>query len=303
MPRYVEANPALVENEPDDTINEAARSQQAAQEDPDPASDSEFPSVDGEEADSQKIVDGSMEQPNSQSLPPGIYTMDQGTGVGPKTAEDGVPMIAPLPALPPAPDFIKQEAVSEDGPGSTLQEIGPADEKQEQSSLKIIQLIRGKQIEVVEEEASEEQIMEAARRGVPIPQPRPTLQFQVPPGPRMTQAVRASRVGTVGVDANYSEFGEYNQRLVEAVSSQWNLFARRTNLADGNIGTKVEIKFVLDHKGYIHDLEVIRTTATRAGTNICHDAIASRAPYGDWTEKMVAIHGKQLPITFTFFYR
>ncbi len=131
--RFVEANPDVPENEPDRTEQYSYRAQQAADENP--LQDAlNQPNVAGEE-DSQKILQGRLEQ--RPPLPPGVYTPEArpGEGEGTEGGQAGRPaeMAVPVPSQPlPAPDFIEQEPVSEEGPGSRMELTGEAPEVFEQ---------------------------------------------------------------------------------------------------------------------------------------------------------------------------
>ncbi|PJF38435.1 MAG: hypothetical protein CUN54_10870, partial [Phototrophicales bacterium] len=103
----------------------------------------------------------------------------------------------------------------------------------------------------------------------------------------------------VSIDANYSQFGDYMQRMVEAVSEQWELLGHRSNLADGNLDTRVVLTFHLDKSGRVKDMQIAYSNATRAAQLLCQDAVISRSPYGEWTREMVNALGEDLPITFT----
>lgn len=303
LPEFVETNPAVPQNPPDETNQQAARDQQAAEEKPDKMSESEKPSVEGSEEDSPKIVDGSLEE-TASPLKPGLYGSANAQQPSPAQAQAQLAASSSVAPPPPPPDFIVQKPVSEEGPGSTLKETGEGEETHPDPQKRVIQLNRtGQIVEVSEEKPSEMLAREAAAQGVPAPRPRPKLKFKVPPGPTMKQPVRASRLGVVAIDANFSEFGDYTQRMIEAVSEQWQLLASRSNLADGNIGTRVVLEFIVDDEGNVLDMRVAYSDATQPARLLCQDAVISRAPYGAWTREMKSAIGEEMPIRFTFHYR
>lgn len=301
LPRYVEANPSVVDNVPDETDQQSYRNQQAAQPDADPNSQSSIPKLaEGTEAFSQKIVDGTLDEQPSVSAPSGIYTNQPSHAESVQSTQ--APVVTQTPP-PPLPDFIAQKPVSEDGPGSTLQETGEHTQKAPDAQPTTIKVFRSqKTVEIVEESVEEQVQQEAAARGMPIPKARPKLRFKVPPGPIVESPMYAGRMGVVSVDSVYSEYGEYQQRMVEAVSKQWHLLAGRSSLADGNTQTRVVLTFYLDEKGLVNDLKTEFSSASRQGTALCLDAVMSRAPYGDWTQAMKTAIGERLPIRFTFHY-
>jgi hypothetical protein len=147
--QYVETNPDAVENEPDETPNISNRNQQAAQEDVAGADRNDTPYIEGEDAESAKILEGAMptegedvpfvEAPMADGVDRPQPAQDasqatrqqrmnptqQGQESDQQPSPEQLPTIdAPfdlmdLPAIPPpppTPDFIERvEPQSEDG--------------------------------------------------------------------------------------------------------------------------------------------------------------------------------------------
>jgi len=67
----------------------------------------------------------------------------------------------------------------------------------------------------------------------------------------------------------------------------------------------VEVKFVLNSKGEISKIIHVNPSAgtSDAATRACPAAIEARAPYGDWTDDMIAMLGSEQEMTFTFLYQ
>jgi len=146
-----------------------------------------------------------------------------------------------------------------------------------------------------------EQVAEA--QPLPPPKPRPTLNMRTPAGPLMDNRMRASEQGTLAVDSKFSEFGAYQQRMIEAISRQWNLLGSQYDLT-GTYGTQVVIEYLINTNGELTHIQVLFSNASATGRNLCEQAILTTAPYGVWTEDMVKAFGHQdQSVRITFFYR
>ena len=143
----------------------------------------------------------------------------------------------------------------------------------------------------------------AENPALPAPRKRPQLSMRIPPGPLADNNRAASRAGIVAVDSRFSEFGAYQQRMIEAISRQWNLLGSRYDLSSA-YGTQVLIEFWLDTEGQLSNLQVLFSTSTQTGAGLCQQAILSTAPYGVWTQEMVNTLGS-LPqrVRINFLYR
>ncbi len=140
-------------------------------------------------------------------------------------------------------------------------------------------------------------------KSLPAPRKRLSLSMKIPAGPLVDNRTRASQMGTLAVDTRFSEFGAYTQRMVEAVSRQWNLIGREYDLSTA-FGTMVVIEFYLNTKGELTKIKTEFSTSTNTGTGLCEQAILTTAPYGEWTEEMILTLGSQdVPVRFRFYYR
>lgn len=324
--RFVHTNPDVAQNEPDTTRNIAARDQQAAQEDPDPRSRDQMPTLDGEEPESTQIVEGTLdEQP--LPLPPapdpseatpansGDSNPDQSTRR--EAARPELRAIPQQPPTPPAPDFLQQDPESVDGPGSTTGPTGEAQDRPEEEIDRVIPITAPLPVEsdpldgavqppsdqLRPDATREGERREAAEERNPTPRPRPRLDPLAVPAPLMQSNEAASRRGNVAVDANFSEYGDYLQRLVEAVSRAWNASVNRVELIRER-PSRVRVRFSLNAQGQVSRLRVVDKTpnAQLLATGLCMDAIQSRAPYDRWTPQMIETLGTEQEITFTFHY-
>jgi len=134
------------------------------------------------------------------------------------------------------------------------------------------------------------------------PQPRKTLQQHSRPAIYAENKFGTSNIGPTTVDSRWSNFGEYLQRLIEAVQIEWDRILNSGGSYPPS-GT-VSIKFTLDSKGRISAILDHQTTGTDTrGTTACMGAITNRAPYGAWTPEMIAVLGNSQDMTFTFYYQ
>ena len=304
--QYTQTNPDAPENEPDDTNNFAARSQQAAQEElPDEIDDLNRPSSESEDnIETNQFVTGDLSPPEFSSPPaqPNQETQEQ-------EQVQEAPLLAPVnqtqPLIKAIPIAGEQEEKDPDETG--LAEI---EHDEDEPPTNVNEYIQGE----AEEGEQEEQVaanaqplslpqnpQNAVEASEPSPRPRPRLP-KVAPGPVANRNAGVSRTGTIAVDAKFSEFGEYMERLIEIVSVRWNSLADEAAAKENN--SKVVLRFVLTKDGLISDMETRPgTTAKVIGIYMCRTAIEEGAPYGPWTEEMVEVFGQDEEVNFTFFYR
>ncbi len=154
-----------------------------------------------------------------------------------------------------------------------------------------------------QKETSQTQPEETPKENLPPPRPRPTLSMKIPAGPLANNPSRASNRGVVSCDSRFSEFGAYQQRMIEAISRQWNLIGSKYDLSSA-IGSFVIIEYYLNTMGELSKFQIIHTTSTNTGTGLCEQAILTTAPYGEWTQEMVNTFGGQdQSVRITFHYR
>ena len=142
-----------------------------------------------------------------------------------------------------------------------------------------------------------------AEESLPAPRPRPMLSMKIPAGPLADNRTHASNQGVVACDSRFSEFGAYQQRMLEAISRQWNLLASKYDLGTA-VGTMVIIEYYLNSMGELSKFKILHTTSTNTGTGLCEQSILTTAPYGEWTQEMVNTFGGQdQSVRITFHYR
>jgi hypothetical protein len=111
-----------------------------------------------------------------------------------------------------------------------------------------------------------------------------------------------TNIGPTAMDARWSNYGEYLQRMINTVQIQWecDLLEQKANPASGSA---VTVKFVMNDEGQIVEIKVEQTTASEIATRACVNAITARMPYGSWTDEMKAVLGHKQEMTFTFHYQ
>lgn len=299
--RFVEVNPEVPENEPDRKDQYSFRAQQAADQSL-VESKLNAPKVDGEE-DSQKIVQGAM-QPVAP-VAPGLYAAQlPGDGAGRDGGQAGTPVAVRVPPAPPlpAPPFMQQQPIHDDGSGSRLEAPDSAEKWVEHADLNApIPLYRPEQAATP---------VQAQQRGdgdggsmvaKPMPRERPTLSPELIHGPLMRSAGSASRRGALAIDATFSEFGEYEQQFYAAVQAGW--YQEIEFFQPIDTSARVVVGFRITSDGSIHDVRVLHSTASEIATLICQTALTKRSPFRPWTQEMMQVFEDERMLEVSFHYR
>jgi hypothetical protein len=136
------------------------------------------------------------------------------------------------------------------------------------------------------------------------PQPRPQLvkTIQTRPAILAENKFGTTNIGPTAVDARWSNYGAYLQRMIDSVQIQWEriVIEQKANPVGGS---SVTVKFVMNDEGRIVDIGVENSTANDTATRACVSAITDRMPYGPWTDDMKAVLGDRQQMTFTFYYQ
>ena len=288
--QFVEVNEVAPENIPDETSNYSFQDQQAATPELAEETTENVPKIKDGEEEAHKIVQGKVRL-DEQSEMTGLFDDIEDSNAD--QPESGVPAM-------PKPSQQEQEAiVSKGGEGVSLPEIEGIEEETDQNSPKIL--------DITPLEETEEFVTTLTPSPIesktPKPRPRPRIDLSKVSGPIRNSDISASRRGVVSIDAKFSQFGEYQQRMFEAIVYQWYKLAERITLGAGDVPSEVEIFFYVNREGQVVGLKQKRSSAGYLSSFICEDAIKSRAPYGVWTEAMVASLGEKTEVTITFNYR
>ncbi|MBL9187358.1 MAG: hypothetical protein JNK23_07775 [Opitutaceae bacterium] len=286
--KFVETNPEAPENTPDKTNNFAAQNQQVAQQKPTPDGKSDRPATEGKaDHESNQIVSGRLSEPIEQVAQP-LPSPDRMaeaehevktaraeqnplSGVekfeGENTAGIGGNLAKRLPDAKPIPDKI-------DGAPQATQTEGLATPQPAIDPLR------------------------------PRPRPQIVKQQQVRPAILAENKFGTQNVGLTAIDARWSNYGAYLQRVIDTVQIQWErLILSMIAMPAG--GSTVSVKFVMDDDGKITEIRNVEASSTASETAVraCISAIKDRSPYGPWTDDMKAVLGTQQEMTFTFHYQ
>jgi hypothetical protein len=281
--RFVETNPDANNNIPDKTDNFGAQNQQAAQPVPDKDSTLRMPKTEGKkdfQNDSQ-VVSGRLE--NAEPFQPAPPAQEQQEQVAERQDQTQKKLQMPLPG------FTKNQGINPDAFGTESVKLpGPSTGADKQ----------------VEGDRNAQDLTgtgaQASQASPLRPRPRPRL-TQVRPAILQDRPTGVSNAGVIGVDARFSQFGDYLQELIDIVQIQWERILGSSGVSPKPT-THVKISFRLNSKGEIAEIISVEGDAGDYGTNAALTSIKERAPYRPWTKEMVAVLGDNQVITFTYYY-
>ena len=297
-PRFVETNPDVPENEPDETPNESDRNQQSAQENPDPEKEKDAPTVEGETENSQKIIEGKLAE-KAPKPEPGVFTLNEPpTPEKQKEEQEEDGQDSKQADAPPPPPTTPEVIEAGDGEGvSSIQQTKFESKEPTRNTIIPLELPS-------RPDPDSRSLKELTPQKVqPIkPKPRPRLPASVIPGPRQITRTSAARTGTLAIDAKWSEFGEYTQRMIAAISLQWHKLVYNARL-DSELTSTVHVRFIINNQGVLEHIQIVETNAGKLASILCKDAISSRAPFGPWTADMMQVFGERTDVNIRFNYR
>lgn len=117
----------------------------------------------------------------------------------------------------------------------------------------------------------------------------------------LRRPVGVNRAGSLAIDARFSNYGDYTQRMMEAIQSSWWSIIERSRF-EGVTRGRVTVSFRLHRDGTVTDAQVLGTEVTRVMTLACKDAVMAPAPYDIWRADMVAMYGESDTVTINFHY-
>jgi len=305
LPQFVEANPNAPDNAPDKTDLVAAQNQQVAQLLPTPKGQSDAPASKGDPStDSTVLVDGHHSESRPASVqvqtppalkpqpPPSPAQADEPT----KSAAAETPaQEAARRAQSPLPGSEKFQGDNPTGYGTQVAPAAP-----------VVSSIVTERVEGTVDAKTDT----GARTGLYYkvdakrPQSRPTLSPSIARGrasPLANRTLGTDNIGAVAYNAKWSAYGEYMQKFIETVDSQWQRILEQSNITPPS-GTKVTVVFRLDAKGEVPEIVKVSGGGGRSAQDACVSAIVARAPYGAWPADMIGVLGQSQEITFSFFY-
>ncbi|MCR5184185.1 MAG: hypothetical protein K6B46_05765 [Opitutales bacterium] len=260
-PKFVPVNSeAKSKKPPEETLRVSSADQRAAQENPDINSWRRSPELDGEKEESLTVND----------------------------------RLLPREFLPPQAEIWRSVYAAGVNPAQEISE--EADEAKIAEGIKALVSDTGT-VKIGESPKKAPQLIE----GVPAP----TTQPKVLPAPGlksllMKSNTRTNEIGTIAIDARYSEYGEYTQRMLEAIEASWyKLCENKITGARGH----VVVRFCLRSDGVISSSSILESTAGEVAAYACRDAIESRAPFEEWSQEMIELLGEEEETVISFHYR
>lgn len=283
--KFVETNPEAPENTPDQTSNFAAQNQQVAQLVATPDGKSDRPALEGKkDFESNQIVSGRLSQPTEVTppAPPPVEVPPAEQSVAPPRAEQN-----------PLPGVEKFEGENQQGIGGSLA-------KRLDNARSVPERVEGVPDAKVFDGATSMQPAIDPRR--PMPRPQLVKSVQARPAILAENKFGTTNIGNIAVDARWSNYGQYLQKMIETVQIQWEriIINQKANPVNGS---RVTVKFIMDDEGRIDRIVSVDTTANEVATAACISGISDPAPYGPWTDDMKAVLGRQQEMTFTFYYQ
>jgi len=285
--KFVETNPEAPENTPDKTANFAARNQQAAQEKPDPDGKNDRAATEGKkDFESNQIVSGRLVDP--------VERLEAVAPPAPEVPVAEAPVTPPRAEQNPLAGTEKIEGENKDGLGTNIA-------KRLDNAQPVPEQVEGAR-DVKDFTGATSATTPAIDPRRPRPRPQIVQQQQVRPAILADNKFGTKNVGLTGIDAKWSNYGAYLQRMVDTVQIQWErLILSMSAMPAG--GSMVAVKFIMNDEGKITNITHVDTSANETASRACVSAITDRSPYGPWTDDMKAVLGTQQEMTFTFYYQ
>lgn len=274
-PQFVPVNPNAPTATPKDDANLSAADQRAAQENPDPDSRSRLPTNDGELEDSRAVAEAVLPR---ELLPP-----EPRAPASPPAAPAPEPRV---PAAEETPRSAGADVAVESGGIAAGDDAPETGEKKD-----------------APEPAEEKTAAGDPADALPDPQPRPQI---VPRAGLNSITMRSNtavnEIGACSLDAKFSEYGDYTQRMLEAIQAAWYITVWRSAIVQPP--AVVVVEFTLHADGTIDGAHIVYSDASDPATYACLDAVVSRAPFERWRADMVAVVGGESETgRISFYYR
>lgn len=285
--RFVETNSAAPENTPDKTSNFSNRNQQSAQEVAAKVKDPENrPSVKGQDdiKNDTAIVSGQMAPPQLAPPPTPETSKDQ--------SQDQAEQKARIEQVP-LNGFEKVEGKSEDGIAMNVS-------KSKSPTTHADQAQEGAQNAT--DPTGGLVAVTSATHAPPKERPRLSSTSLNRSTILTNHAEGVTNIGILGMDAHWSEYGEYLNRLIETVQAQWYKILEESRVSPPR-GSHVVVTFRINSKGETEIVKVEDSDAGRQGVFSCQNAITYPQPYGQWSDAMIAVLGESQELTFSFYYQ
>jgi hypothetical protein len=290
---YVRAAPNVEEKVPEETLNISDRNQQAAQEEATPLGPDNTPYVEGDQEDSNRLVQGN---PFQEPTPPAPPAASPNQGSSPIVQQEAAPKEVIVPVNP---DFIEEKPEQEEGVARIEQPDTAVEVPEDPVEPLEEMLVTSREDGQGQAEVSTPP--QAAASPNPLPRPRQRVERDTSYGPIKDNRQGVVQIGRLAFDAQYSEFGEYWRRVAEIIEARWrNLVYNTRSIPFG--GYKVVVKFAITREGQVTDVEVGYSSAGRLAETVSIDAIVAEAPFYEWTPEMIVKMGEKAPCAIHFYY-
>jgi hypothetical protein len=278
--RFVETNPDAPANIPDKTQNFAARNQQAAQEKPTPNGHNDLAATTGrKDIQSTQIVDGHLNQ--EKPVPP-----------EPTPATSTAAQATPSREQNPLNGFDKSVGENKDAFGTNVGQVA-------ENMKDVPKKIEGSKDAPLIENPTANTLQIDAKRPMKRPQladhnTRPAIFSENPDG--------ASNVGLIANAAFRTNYGEYLDRMQDAVQAGWDDLLNNSGALPPS-STSVVVTFILKSDGTVSQIVKVEGNSSDLGQKYCVSAITDRGSYGKWSDDMIKMMGTEQQMTFTFYYQ
>ena len=277
--RYVEANPNAPDNAPDKTNNFSSQNSQLAQEKPQLDQHNDKPKTEGKkDIESNQVVSGQLTKPQDSVPVPKEVARPAKTETAARQKQD------PLAGFEKMPD-------GTDGYGSNLG-------KNPNVSKPAAEKVDGvNNAPLVADATNSQPAIDPTH-----PRARPSLEeVHTRPAVFEDNQFGTRNMGAIAYDAKWSNYGAYLHKMLEAIQVQWERILIESQ-TEPPAGSYVTVKFTLDSKGKITQILEVENTSSEQGKQSCLSAVTLTAPYGDWTDDMIAVLGNSQDLTFRFYY-
>jgi len=128
-------------------------------------------------------------------------------------------------------------------------------------------------------------------------------QQQLLPGQQMQQDGGVKRQAHwAALDAKATAFGDYDRKIIEAVTQRWYDLLDSRHFAQDRTG-KVILRFKLKYDGTVEEMQTLENTVGEMLGYVCTESIEQAAPFEKWPMDMRRMIGANFrDITFTFYY-
>jgi outer membrane biosynthesis protein TonB len=104
------------------------------------------------------------------------------------------------------------------------------------------------------------------------------------------------------LDARATPFGEYDDKIIEAIRQRWYDLLDSQQFAQDRSG-KVILQFHLNYDGTVSEMQVLQNTVGELLCYVCQKAVNDPSPFEAWPSDMRRVVGANFrEMTFTFYY-